>query len=357
MSISGSNRRWSLAWLVLAVLVVPFLLARFFFEENQLVIGVALALVGLLIWLATQGMGVRGVDKDTVVIVRDSMTNSVTAHAKGSFFYNPLAHTIVASMPSYPLDIEFPVENIDTRTPGIARITKITVRATCTITNPEAFYRKSTIFLERIKELEETSKLKRTDPAMWRQIAKEVARGLMDDTVRDVVWKWEDLRTRDSSLKTTLNFESLKNSDDDPYGLSLNRANLAAQVTADIGAKITREGLGIALRPIVFESIEIDPDLIKRKTGSRAKDREKAVHEAAMVADGIRERGLAEAEVRATTLARLLDVLINQYKIPYTDPLVAQVVRAALYADGEMLWTGVLERGTNGAAEPKDKKA
>ena len=53
------------------------------------------------------------------------------------------------------------------------------------------------------------------------------------------------------------------------------------------------------------------------------------------------------------TLAKLLDVLINQQKIPYTDPLIAKVVRAALYSDNEMLWVNVTEEPPTGAGQTK----
>ncbi|NTU80954.1 MAG: hypothetical protein HGA45_16500 [Chloroflexales bacterium] len=351
MSYPSTNRLWSIAWLILAVLVIPFLVARLFFDEDQLLAAIVTAIILGLAWLFFYGR-VPEVPKETVVI-RKGPGDQLDVFTKGQYPYMPLIHSIVAVLPNYRLTFELPVENIDTRTPNLGRISKITVRVACSIKDHAAFFRTSAAFLDRIIELEESTKLKRTDTALWRKLLKELAQSLIDDSVRDVVWKWQDLRASDPGLLTNLTFDSLKNSDDDPYGLSLNRVNLAQQVAIEVADRIARNGYGIALRPLVFESIEIDPEMIKRKTGNRDKDKEKAKHDASLLAAAIIEKGVAEAEVRATTLAKLLDVLINQYDIPHTDPLIAQVVRASLYSDGEMIWKGVLEKSTDGDGKAK----
>lgn len=355
MNQAGTGRFWPLVTLVFAVLVIPFALAQVSTESPLLVALTAAAILGV-VWFLFFYTRVKTVPKEAVVI-RKGPGDHVEPFIKGQYPYSAIIHSIEAVLPSYQLNFEFPIENIDTQTPNLARITRITVRVTCTITDHAAFYRKSAAFLDRIHELEEGLKLRRSDPALWRQILKELSKSLIDDSVRDVVWKWEGLRQSNPALVNTLGFPSLKNSDDDPYGLSLNRVNLARQVAVDVAERIQKNALGITLRPLVFESIEIDPEIIKRKTGDRAKEKEKVIHEASLVAAGILERGMAEAEVRSVTLAKLLDVLIKQYNIPHTDPLIAEVVRAALYSDGQMIWNGVIDKGKDDDAKGKDGDA
>ena len=352
MAAASSNRFMPVFWFVLFVFLIPFGVAFLLFDVNQFQGGVILALLGLFAWLVSQGAGWRPVEKETAVIREDTM-GTISAHPKGSYLYLPVVHAVKALLPIYPLTFEFPVEQIDTRTPGLAKITRITVRATCRITDPAQFYRKSLAYLDMIKGLEENRKLKRTDLLLWKQVIEALVKVLVDDSLRDVVWKWSDLRATNPDLLTTLPFESLKNSDDDPYGLSLNRSNLASQVLVEVVARASRENLGITVRPLVLEAVEIDPELIKRKTANRDREREKAVHDAAIVAAAITARGEAEAGVRSVTLAKLLDVLINQYDIPHTDPLIAQVVRAALYSDGQMIWNAPFEKQANGDAKGK----
>lgn len=263
----------------------------------------------------------------------------------------PFGHKLVAVLPDYQLNFEFDISDIETQTPRIARIGKIRVRTAYEITHPEAFYRKSSSFYGLIKNIEEATQRPHTDEHLWVEILQAIVKSVVDDTLRDIVWRWQNLRAADPDLMTKLTFESLKNSDDDPYGLSLNRLNLARHAASEITSKLMSEKLGITLRPLVFESIVIDDDMINKKTRSKDRELAEAEHEAQKVIT----KGKAEAEIRSITLAKLLNVLINDYKIPYTDPLVAQVVRAALYSDGELIWNGVIDKGksTNGATPAK----
>lgn len=356
----NNSRRWATFWLVAAILIVPFVIAPLLFtaldRQYPYEFGVILAMLGLFIWLRSQGAGLRPIDKDTVVIVRDAMDNLI-AHTRRSYLFIPIINKVEAILPTYPLTFEFSVDDIDTHTPGLARISKIRVRATCQLTHPEQFFRTSQAYVARIKQMEDQERLKRTETLLWRKLLEEVAHVVVDDTVRDVVWKWK-IFLQDQQIVDALDYAPTKedgspNLEGDPYSLSRNRKPLADLVKAAVRASLERQKLGFQIAPLVFEKIEIDQELVKRATGDRKKEREKATHEAALLADAIRERGAAEAEVRATTLAKLLDVLIKEYKIPYNDPMVATVVRAVLYSDGEMIWSGVLDRGASGDGNVK----
>ncbi len=347
MSASSAGRVWLLFWLLVAIVLLPALLAVFLFEVNQFEVGALFALLGLLVWLIAQGAGWRYADKDTAVIVRDP-TGNYSAYNRASYLFIPFAHQVVAQLPTYPLTFEFPIEAIDTQTRYLSRIVKIVVRVTCTISDPRTFYLKSDAFLDRILELEATTQFRRTDKAFWKQMLREIMAVEVDNHVRDVVWRWQEHIDRDPSLRLQTTFTLKKLGELDPFDLSVNRQNLARETTASL-AKAAR-AVGVKIEPLVFESVEIDPGLIAFKNLDQDRELAKAEQAAALARIPIVERGMAEAEVRATTLAKLLDVLINQYHIPHTDPLVAQVIRAVLYSDGEMIWKGVLEKSPNGSA-------
>ncbi|HMQ30092.1 MAG TPA: hypothetical protein PKD53_05160 [Chloroflexaceae bacterium] len=361
MSATSTSRRWAFFWLFVAIAVVPFLLVPTLFQlldrPYPFEFGVLLSLLGLLLWLMSQGAGWRPVEKDTVVIVKDAM-DAVSAHPKGSYLFIPVIHRVEAVLPSYPITFEFDVEGIDTNTVGLGKISKIRVRATCRITDAELFVRTTAIYLDRIKQMEQAEKLKRNEITLWRKLLYEVAHVYVDDIVRDVVWKWKIL-LGDPTLVSVLDYvpppkeDGTINLDGDPYSLSRNRKPLADRVKAAIRSALEQSRLGFSIDPLVFEVIELDGETIKRATADRKKEREKATHEAALLGDAIRERGTAEGEVRVTTLAKLLKVLIEDYNIPHTDPLIAHVVRSVLYSDGEILWSAALDTGKaeNGTAK------
>lgn len=356
MAATSTNRFWPIAWLFLAIILVPFSLAYLLFDVNQFEVGVLFSLVGLLAWLVAYGAGWRPVTKDTFVLVRDALDN-VTAHHKGSYLFIPIVTRVEAVLPTYPITFELPIEGIDTHTPGLAKISKITVRATCQILHPEMFYRKSRGYVDRIRQMEEAEKLKRTEVTLWRKLLEEVAHVYLDDTVRDVVWKWK-LFLADPEVVRSLDYAPEKdgqpNLDGDPYSLSRNRKALGDQVKAAVRTRLEHNQLGFRVDPLVLESIEIDGEIIKRATADRNRELEKAAHDAAVKAEEVRVMGEAEAKVRAANLAGLLDVLINQMDIPHDDPLIADLVRASLYKEGELSWRRVIEKGpeTNGAARP-----
>jgi hypothetical protein len=351
MSAQNPSRTWSMAWMLLFVVVIPFGLAYLLFDVNRFEIGVLLALFGLLLWLISQGAGWRPVQKDTVVIVKDSL-DGITAHPKNSYLYIPIVHKLEAVLPTYPITFEFPIEAIDTHTPNLNKITKISVRATCQITNPEMFYRKSRTYIDRIKQMEDDEKLKRTEVALWRKLLEEVANVYLDDTVRDIVWNWKAKYLTRQEVIDDLDHKPEKdgkpNYDGDPYSLSRNRRALGNQVKFEVKHRLEKNQMGFRIDPLVFEQIGIDEDLVKRANADRPKEREKAAHEAAVLAEAIRVTGEAEAAVRAHSLAGLLDVLINKNHIPYSDPLIADLIRAALYKDGEVSWKRVIEKSENG---------
>lgn len=364
MGVASTSRRWSFFWLFIAVFAVPFLLAPALLplidREYQVELGVILAMLGLLLWLASQGTGWRPVGKDTAVILRDSM-DTLTAHVKRPYLFIPIVHKVEAILPTYPMTFEFPVEGIDTHTAGLGKISKIMVRATCQISDPAQFFQTSRAFVDRIRQMEEHEKLKRTDIALWRKLLQEIAHVVVDDTVRDVVWKWK-LYLQDPSLVSILDYAPTKddgtpNLDGDPYSLSRNRKPLADRVKIAIKKGLDTNQVGIQIDPLVFESVEIDGEIVKRATSDPKKEREreseKAAHEARLLAETLREQGGAEAEVRAKNLAAILKVLIEDYKIPHTDPLIGHVVRAALYSDGNTIWSELLDKARASAPPAK----
>ena len=83
MSASSAGRVWLLFWLLVAIVLLPALLAVFLFEVNQFEVGALFALLGLLVWLIAQGAGWRYADKDTAVIVRDP-TGNYSAYNRAS---------------------------------------------------------------------------------------------------------------------------------------------------------------------------------------------------------------------------------------------------------------------------------
>lgn len=359
MSATSTSRRWAFFWLFVAIIVVPFILAPALFRlqdrEYPFEFGVLLSILGLLIWLVSQGAGWRPVEKNTAVILKDSL-NGVAAHPKRPYLFIPIIHKIEARLPIYPVTFEFPVEAIDTHTPGLAKITKIRVRATCQISNPEMFYRKSQIYIDRIKQMEESEKLKRTEIALWRKLLEEVAHVYIDDIVRDVVWKWQIFLAYPDVVRA-LDYTPEKDGkpalEGDPYSLSRNRKALGDRVKAAIRSELEKDQMGFRVDPLVLEAIEIDPEAIKRATTDPKKEREKAEQELIFQADAIRRRGQAEAEVRTFTLATMLKVLINDLKVPRTDPLITNLINTAFFIDTDTTRKTVLEKSVAGDAPAK----
>lgn len=359
-----SNRIWPFVWLFVAIIVIPYVTTRvigILFPELSsgwlVLVWMVTVGLGLYFWVSRQGGGWRKVERDSTVIIWDPTQSSHVVVEQGRYWVLPMIHKVVARLPNYSFRFEPTIENIDTQTPMLAKISKIRVRLDCKIKVGEhlTFLEKSASRLDLLKNIQQEKKLDRTDHALWKEFLDAVIKELVDDSVRDVVWNWSDQSTND------------------PTSLSRQRQGLAQQVEAHLEVELNAWGLELipflsgaspagvqqqsSNKNIVLESIEIDPELIKRKTADRDKEKEKAKHEAALLATAIREKGFAEAEVRATTLAKLLDVLINEYKIPHTDPLIAQVVRAALYSDGQTIWNAMMEKGAPGPGDGKAKTA
>lgn len=371
---SGLGRNPSFSWRSLAlfvavVAVIPFAAARLIGGPNQLGVAIFFAVVGLLGWLIYIGTGARPVPKDMIVI-RKGPGDQIDVFTKGSYPFLPLTHSIAAVLPKYPLRFEFDVDEIDTQTANLGRISKIVVRLDCSLSldlqGIEKFYKNAMSRTDRIKELEESKKLQRTDPTLWKEFIGEVVHELVDDALREVVWRWKvyldevkaEALIRAIEIDKILDYAVKKddgswNLDGDPYSLSRNRRLLADKAKAAVKTKLDAGEWALTIDPLVLESIKIDDKIIERATSDRKRERERAVHEAAKQADAIRETGNAEAEVRAKSLAGILDVLINQHDIPYDDPLIADLIRAALYKDGEITWKRVLEKGADGDGTAK----
>ena len=362
-SSNSALRFWAILWFIVAVLVIPWLVikilvdvfvipwlvVRSWVDENQLTVTLSLAALDFCIWLLWQSL--HHVDKGTAIIVKNKITDTRTTHQKGWYLIIPLLHKLVAVIPCYPLVLEFPVENIDTLTPRISRIKKIEVRATCAITQPDVFFKASLALMERTKRIEAEKKLKLRDLALWQQLFKEAFAVTITQKIRDIVWHWQDHLNQDPTLRKQLPFTVNWNAEMDPYELSLNRDNLVKQVASEM--RLIGNTWGFTLNELTFKSIEIDSDLVFHRTRLFARELVIASHDAKRLGNAIREKGFAEAEVRAHTLGLLLEELLVTRRIPLNDPLIAKIVRAALYSDGETIWEGVIEKSDTGDGKTK----
>lgn len=337
-------------------------------EEVELILQMAISFaLTIAVWILTYGY--QRVEPGTAVIVK-GMNNQIWTHLRrlqkpgeptlslpdctdndGWYLSIPLIQKVLAIMPDYQFTFEFPIKDIDTQTLKLARINEIEVRVTCRITDHRTFYFDSAALFDRIQQIETQEKLTYTDPLLWKKIVKEAVRLRLDDGVRDVVWRWHEHIARDPSLLMRAAFTLAKPSELDPYDLSVNRGNLARHVLREMHS-ITQEW-GISLVSLVFEKIEIDQETIKRKTRNKESELPDAAHEAGKEAEAIKVKGFAEAEVRAKTLGLLLEELITKRGMKLDDPIISQIVRAALYSDGEMIWKGVLEKSATGDGKAK----
>ncbi|MEI7769478.1 MAG: SPFH domain-containing protein [Chloroflexales bacterium] len=327
-------------------------IATTFVQDDPLPLFLLLFLIGLPLWLFSLGGGWRVVDKDTVVIRKD-LAGNIQPFYRGSYLYMPIVHTIEAKMPSYPLRHEFPIASIDTRTPGLLQINQIRVRVIYEISDFRTYFDRSADVKERIKDLEDNVKLSRDDPSLWRKVTNEVMYQVIDDAVRDGVWKWAEHVAEDAALQLDVPFEKKPNPEYDPYALSLNREKLAKKIREEV--QFLTESWGLCVHSLVFENITIDDGLIRRKTRNKARELENAEHDARKEAIAIRLRGFAEAEVRAETVARVIGVLLNQREkgVALSEQTLYDIVRAAMYSDGEMIWHATMEKGPGPNASVK----
>ena len=371
------NYFWLFAWLFLAVTFIPYVTTRLMTSifpelsrEWQLVVWIVSLLGSVLGWMFLQGGGLPRVAKDTSMVIRPHpFTHEFVVYEYGRYMFVPLVQKVEAQLPNYLFRFEATVENIDTQTAMLSKIGKLRVRVECKIKDGahEQFFEKSLSRLDRLKALEASTKLDRTDHMLWKAFLSELIHDLVDDVVREVVWTWN---VKDDKGDPT----------NDPTSLSKRRIELAQAVEVRLEQELDAWGLelmpfltstgsgsttapslayplsnsGLLPKKVVIESIEINFDMIKGKMRNYDRELKRATEDATIQAAIIRAKGRAEAEVRAVTLAKLLDVLINQQKIPYTDPLIAKVVRAALHDDNEMIWMNMpAEQPPTGAGQTK----
>lgn len=315
------------------------------FETPPLAAAIFVAL--LPVWFVFFGGGMIPVGRDSVVIRRDFLGN-IDVIKEGNFLYIPIIHTIEARLPNYPLKHEFTIEAVDTRTKFLNRIKQIKARSHYYIEDYRAFFEASANVIGLIKELEERDKLNREEPGLWKRAISEVIHSNIDDVTRDTIWSWEAHVKRNPHLMANISFPKNLSSEDDPYTLSLNRLKLARQIQSALEKHF--ESWGIKIEKLVFETIEVDEALLKVQTRSKKGEIEDAEHKGQIAAIGITLKGHAEVDVRAATVAKVLDVLISRREqINLTNEVLYNIVRAAMYSDGEMVWQGVVEPKPNGA--------
>lgn len=265
---------------------------------------------------------------------------------RGSYWLFPPWHKIEAILPTYPFLLEVDVKEVDTNTAWLNRMTRFRVRVECQLlcNGYVDFYMRTNTWLDRIKHYEEEEKLKRTDILLWKKLLHEMAHELIDNATRDVIWRWGE-RLADPRIVEQFSYkpEPPKKLDGDPYSLSRNRTQLEQEVAHEIRTKC--HAWGIELAPIVFELVDVDAELIKKVNRSKDGEIAENKHKALQESEQIREKGFAEAEVRARNLAAVLDVLLNKEGLDLNDKLVTDIVRAALYSDGELIWNAVIDKG------------
>lgn len=336
-------------WLGLIILVASFLSLPFTVDTISFRLLLFVFLAG--IWLVVFGARFAAVDADSILVRKDILGNTDILRAKSSYFYMPIYHALEATLPNYLLKHEFDVDAIDTRTPGLQRIDKIRVRVRYRVVDAKTFYHKSAYGRERLKAIESERKLQRSDVGLWRQFLNELMRGTIDDAVRDGVWEWAEAVARNQSLQLDVPFPRRPEPENDPYALSLNRRKLADRILQRVD--IAFVDWGLELEDLVFENVEIDAELIKRKTRDRERELAEAEHVARMEAAAMRIRGAAEAELRAETVRKVIEVLLNQKGLTLTNEVLYNVVRAAMYSDGQMIWSSVMEKGAAPAGTAK----
>lgn len=298
-------------------------------------------------------------EKHTAIIRRD-IFGGIDVFVNKSFLYIPFFYEIIARMPVTPLRQETPVAKIDTRTLKLLQIPVARIRYVYQITDFKACLAQAGYKEERVKDIESSFKLKPTDASMWPLLLDDIVAQCLDDNLRSTIWTWQKAVESQGSLA----LEPLSSyvprpaippsppppplsavMENDPYDLSLNREKLAKVLVA-VMAQTARQW-GITIKEVVIEQVEVAEELIKARTRNKDGEIAEAQHKAKIDYIEIRSRGLAEAEVRATTVKRILDALVNQKGLPpITEKTVADIVRAAMYSDGEMIWKGVLEKSS-----------
>jgi hypothetical protein len=340
---TSSNRFWPLVWLA-GILVLAYLVTSLISPLNPLpyFLLITIIIVGVFGLRAYSHVDSQEIDRGYTVIYKDAMGK--LHHETGDHYWQiPLVRSIKAIMPNYPIRYEDEIHMIQTRTFRLARLEKVRVRVNYKIINHINCYSNlGPMMADRIKQLEQSDRLKLDDTRLWLKIIGEALHHRIDDCVRDEIWAWAGNLEQDDRLSLETPFPAPPGAEYDPYGLSLNRVKLAQKVRDEINRVVGRYGLQVD--HIVFELIEVNYEFLKMRTQTRDYEISKATHLAALEAVAIREKGFAEAEVRARNLALLLNELINERGLSIKDALVAEIVRASLYSDGEMIWKGVIEK-------------
>ncbi len=332
-----------LFWLLIAWLIAS-LRWEFDIVQNTLRIFVPGALLlGLIL-----SIEMLSAQPDAVTLRRDLFGNTDEIKS-GSYFAIPFLFTVVARIPAYPLKTEFDVEMIDTQTAKLLRINYARVRCHYRIDSYSTCAKRVFDMTERLKQIEATDKLTPTETDLWKSILAGALRGMIDDKLREHVWQWTDELAKDATPQTEPPPAAPKiELGNDPYALSLNRTKLADKLLVSL--KGSAQKWGLVIDRIVFEQVLVDPELIAQRTRNKAGEQDEAKHQAKLDYIAIRIRGIAEAEVRARTVKRILEELVTAKNLPpITEKTVGEIVRAAMYSDGEMIWKGVLEKSLPGA--------
>ncbi|MBX0329326.1 hypothetical protein K2Z83_16770 [Oscillochloris sp. ZM17-4] len=345
---------------LVGLVLISGALAAAFTEENRLLLSIVIFLSATLLLLLVSIRPQR-VEQGTFVVRKDIFGN-IETFDDGVFFYTPYIHTIEAMMPNYPLRYEFSVGEIDTNTPGLKRIQSIKVRVIyrlvarnfCNWIYPSLFHidqqarRKNAsphgesdqkqvgpyaFIRRRIKDLHTSEELNPDNPELWARVTAEALEHILDDMIRDWIWDWKQ-RMGDTPETPVEN---------DPYALNLNRKEIAGQVRADLDSRT--QFWGLRVDDIVFENVVIDEEIIKGKTRNKQREIENAEHDAKKEAIAISTKGIAEAEVRAEAVAQIIARLVGEKKIEISDEMIYNIVRAAMYSDGKMIWNATMEKG------------
>ncbi len=376
----SNTRRFVPALMLIALVFVSAAFVSSQAGQNQFLSFVAVFVLGFSLLLLFLGAGFRRVERKTFVARRD-IFNNIETFEQGFYLYIPYFHTVEAMMPNYMLRHEFSVDSIDTKTLRLRQIKNIRVRVVyrlvarnfCNWLYPALFFQDRqkkqvygaastdegnqiesspyALIKRHMKELDETEKLKPDNPELWIQILSKTMECILDDMIREWIWKWQGHVEFDAQLQLVTPFPIPLKIEDDPYAINLNRKTLADQIRVDVDQRTQKWGLRVL--DIVFENITIDNDIVMFRTRSMGFEMKNAEHEAKKEAMAIRERGLAEAEVRAEAVAQIIKKLVEEKSISISDEMLYNIVRAAMYSDGEMIWSGVVEKGSQGGGRTK----
>lgn len=352
---SSTLRRVMPAATLIGLAIFAALAAYIIAPFDLIPVAVVVFVVLFPFWFMFQGGGLVPVGRGNTVVRKDLFGN-IDTFEEGQFPFMPIFHTVEARIPNYPLKHELAIETIDTRTKFLNQIKQIKARVHYRVIDFYAFYKESANLTGRVLELEEQEKLKREEPILWKRVLNELMHGTIDDVAREVVWHWDTAAASEPNLQIIIPFTKNFPSENDPYTLSLNRVRLAQQIRRQLNQRF--DAWGITIEKLVFETVEVDADLIKRQTRNKPGEVEEAELQAKIAAVGISLKGYAEAEVRAATIAKVLEELIKRKdQINLTNEVLYNIVRAAMYSDGEMVWQGVVEpkpgSASNGAGTVK----